>query len=96
MNHWNSVIYQGKGSIVPAARWGHKILKVEEELLLFGGYGGIPEGQGKYLQDIWKFDLHRSSWIPLKTTGSVPEPRSNYTIHYHSANKQVILFGGGT
>lgn len=92
---WNSVICQGNPHLLPPERWGHKLLKVHDYLLLFGGYGGLPEGQGRYLKDLWKFDLINNRWDELVTVGEIPSERSNYTIHFNADREEVILFGGG-
>lgn len=93
--NWQETNIKGSQRDSPKERWGHRLIKVNSSLLLFGGFGGIPEGQGNYLNDLWKFDLVKSTWEPLNTTGDCPEPRSNYTIHFDKVNNQVIMFGGG-
>jgi N-acetylneuraminic acid mutarotase len=63
---------------------------------MFGGYGGVRDGQGYYLDDLWKFDLESYKWEQLTTTGEVPESRSNYTLHLYAPKNEVVMFGGGT
>jgi N-acetylneuraminic acid mutarotase len=79
---WQAVLYGSKNQDVPKERWGHRIVKAGEQLLMFGGYGGIKEGAGSYLNDLWSFSLQTYKWEQLKTEGDLPEARSNYTIHY--------------
>ena len=63
---------------------------------MFGGYGGIREGQGRYLSDCWKFELGGAEWVRLETSGDIPEGRSNYSLHYWGEQKEIVMFGGGS
>lgn len=64
------------------------------QALLFGGFGG-ENSEGRYLDDLWEFNLSTYEWKRLNASGEVPEKRSNYSIHYDGQNDQVVLFGGG-
>jgi N-acetylneuraminic acid mutarotase len=64
------------------------------QALLFGGFGG-EDSEGRYLDDLWEFDLQAYQWRRVNAVGEVPEKRSNYSIHSDSQIDQVVLFGGG-
>ena len=38
---WQTVLDAHKSIEVPKERWGHRIVKAGDQLLMFGGYGGI-------------------------------------------------------
>jgi hypothetical protein len=35
------------------------------------------------------------TWTEHHTTGQIPTPRSNCTIHYDEVHRRIIVFGGG-
>jgi hypothetical protein len=53
---------------------------------MFGGYGG-SRTEGKYLEDMWTFNLKESRWSKVETTGEKPQARSNYTLHFIEATQ---------
>lgn len=93
--HWNEVTYTHGISEAPLERWGHRMVRISQsEALLFGGFGG-EIAEGRYLDDLWLFDLCNAEWRRVEAGGERPEKRSNYTIHHDATNNQVVLFGGG-
>lgn len=60
---WKEATFSPNNQVIPMERWGHKIVKVKNYILLFGGFGGTAEG--KYLNDLWKFDLETYQWSKI-------------------------------
>lgn len=47
------------------------------------------------MNDLWAYDTARMEWQEIKTSGAVPSPRSNSTLHYDAVTERLVLFGGG-
>ena len=62
----------------PCARIGATLAASEdgESLYLFGG----TDSAGKYLNDLYTFDVSSSQWSKVATEGTVPSPRENASI----------------
>nr|XP_033784496.1 rab9 effector protein with kelch motifs-like isoform X1 [Geotrypetes seraphini]XP_033784505.1 rab9 effector protein with kelch motifs-like isoform X1 [Geotrypetes seraphini] len=67
----------------------HSSAVVGENIFLFGGihYGTV-------VADLYIFNTVTCSWIPIKTTGLLPEARSGHTLA--TVGDQIYLFGGCT
>lgn len=48
-----------------------------------------------YMNDLWTFNTLTMEWTEVKTSGQVPNQRSNCSLNYDSVNNRLILFGGG-
>ena len=47
------------------------------------------------MNDLWAFNTITMEWREVHTTGDVPSPRSNCSMHYDQVNQRVVVFGGG-
>ena len=48
-----------------------------------------------YLSDLWAYNIHTNKWREIKTTGTKPEGKSNFTMHFDHVTNQLLIFGGG-
>jgi hypothetical protein len=70
--HWNEVTYSHTNTELPLERWGHRMVRISpSQALLFGGFGG-ETAEGRYLDDLWLFDLGNAEWRRVETTGELP------------------------
>ncbi len=80
----------------PLRRCLHELVydPAADRMIMFGGcssgFGPCPQG------DMWSFDLKSNTWSELKPTGTTPSARSNPSMVYDAANKNIFLFGGKT
>jgi len=72
----------------PAARHGHTMVTVEDEIYLFGG----RSASGVALGDLWTWDRDQETWVELHPSGPGPVPR-----HHHGAaalgSRMFVGFG---
>ena len=47
------------------------------------------------MNDMWTFNSSTLRWTEVKSTGDMPESRSNCTLNYDPDNNRIIVFGGG-
>jgi len=74
------------GNKKPLPRFNHASVTTEDRIIIFGGYGG------RYLNDIWSFDIWTRKWTELKCTGPIPSPRAGHgTI---LVDDVMYVFGG--
>ena len=66
---------------------------VRQRVVLFGGDGARPEGNGRRLSpvDTWEWDGER--WAQVATTG--PGRRGRSAMVYDEKRREMVLFGGG-
>ncbi|XP_029474111.1 acyl-CoA-binding domain-containing protein 6-like [Rhinatrema bivittatum] len=67
----------------------HSSTVVGENIFFFGG-----RQCGTVVEDLYMFNPVSFSWIPVKTTGLLPEARSGHTLA--TVGDQIYLFGGCT
>ena len=73
----------------PSRRRNHASFQFDNDLYIFGG---ISES-GKYLNDLWKFDILQSSWSKMDIAGAVPEARE--LMGYNTMTGYGLLIFGG-
>lgn len=86
--NWSRI--EAKGDI-PVARSGQSVTKAGSMLIMFGG----EDAKGRKLKDLHMFDLKSLMWIPLKTTGAGPSPRSKHVAAIHN-DRFLLIFGGAS
>lgn len=85
---WSKV--EAKGEI-PVARSGQSVTKAGSILLMFGG----EDVKGRKLKDLHMFDLKSLMWLPLRTMGSGPSPRSKHVAALYN-DRYLLIFGGSS
>ncbi|XP_028781443.1 acyl-CoA-binding domain-containing protein 6-like [Neltuma alba] len=83
-------VMESKGNI-PAARWGHTVVRAGSVLILFGG----EDAKKRKLNDLHMFDLKSINWLPLHCTGTAPSSRSNHVAALYD-DKILFIFGGAS
>eukprot|EP00698_Gefionella_okellyi_P004487 TRINITY_DN14125_c0_g1_i1.p1 TRINITY_DN14125_c0_g1~~TRINITY_DN14125_c0_g1_i1.p1 ORF type:complete len:337 (-),score=20.43 TRINITY_DN14125_c0_g1_i1:17-994(-) len=77
----------------PAARGGHTMVFVENQIFMFGGHARAG-GDSTYYGDLWTVDADGNNWGSGKMRGVLPEPRA-----FHTAtaveDKMVVIGGRG-
>ena len=64
------------------------------EMIVFGGFTQLPSNTD--LNDTWALNLSGApQWMQLSPSGSAPQGRGGHTAVYDSANRRMIVFGGG-
>ncbi|KAE8633334.1 hypothetical protein XENTR_v10001847 [Xenopus tropicalis] len=80
---WKKLITTGKA---PSTLW-HSIATVDENIFIFGGMY-----HGTIMDDLSIFNTVSESWVPIKTTGSIPEARMGHA--FATVGQQIYMFGG--
>eukprot|EP00961_Rhodomonas_salina_P297809 3937524-Rhodomonas_salina.1 len=72
-------------------REDHKMVALDEQLYVFGGWSGE-----EYLNDLHRWDLRSLSWTPLSdtTAGLPPSPRAHMGMV--AGEGRVFVYGGWT
>ena len=76
---------------LPPPRIFHSQITTDNNLIFI--YGGI-DNEGKYLNDLWKFNPTNYLWekIPFHEEEDIPKPRSGHSMTFH--NGEIYFFGG--
>jgi Galactose oxidase, central domain len=83
----------------PAARRGHTLCVVDEEIILFGGFGG-SERKSRRLSDAWALDPNSLTWTRIDHESAAgdelpwPAGRADHTCV--GLGRKMVLFGGMT
>ena len=88
----NHIPTPGASSIVPCPRGGHTANLVGDNIVIFGGYGGMGYGRRDF-NDIFRFNISKYEWRkvpPIK--GKVPEPRSGHSSSV--VQGRLFVYGG--
>lgn len=72
-------------------RAGHSACVYKDKIIVYGGQASIKNGF-KFLNDLYSFDPMKYEWKQLKTSGDVPEPRSQHSTVIH--NNLMVVIGG--
>jgi len=83
---WHLVPPKG---VVPAARYGHSAVIVNDTMLVYGGCG--DKNQGAF-GDVYSFSFASGEWKVVDVKGQVPPPRFNHSCVVH--HSQLLVFGG--
>ena len=75
-------------SSIPNKRAYHAIFEYGNSIYIFGG-----SFEGKYFNDMWKFEILTSEWTELKMEGIIPAPRDRML--YESPEGIGLLIMGG-
>jgi leucine-zipper-like transcriptional regulator 1 len=78
--------------VVPPPRSGAASVVVQDQLYIFGGYGG---GTGR-LDDFWSYHFGRGTWAPV-TVRSQIQPgcrENNGVVISDDSSRSIYLFGG--
>ena len=76
---------------LPPPRIFHSQTTTDNNLIFV--YGGI-DNEGKYLNDLWKFNPTNYLWekIPFSDEEDIPKPRSGHSATFY--NGEILFFGG--
>lgn len=91
-----SGLAQSWQSAGPTPRWGHSAIldPVADQMVIFGGQITPFNANSPIdLNDVWRFNKSLA-WIPVKPTGTKPNPRLWHSAVYDSDNSRMIVFGG--
>jgi hypothetical protein len=77
------------GSAVPAARTGHSLVAIRENIFLFGGL--TEKGLSN---ELWVLDLDTLTWSQVPTFGVLPSARKGATLVASENGRKMYLFGG--
>ena len=83
---------KGKHDGVPAARGSHSSAVMNNELVVFGGYGGHGYARQDF-NDLHALDLSTWKWRQCKTHGKGPEVRSGHTASVIQGRWMFIIGG---
>ena len=77
----------------PPERYCHSAVydPAGKQMFIFGGLNNTK----KYLSDIWIFDIQKKEWKEIPSAEEEFPARFSLNAIYDSANKQIIMFGGG-
>ena len=88
-NTWNErTRNRNPGS--PALRYAATTVwdPVNNQLLMFGGYGGV------FYNDLWAYDPVSNSWTQRFPVGGPPVARSGHAAAWDTANNRMLVWGG--
>ena len=77
----------------PTPRSGHRLIAVEDKLVLFGGYTTRPITGGEIKKDVWCYNAHLEAWKRL-TTDDENFPASTASCAVISHASKIYVFGG--
>ncbi|MBL8923199.1 MAG: hypothetical protein JNJ54_30390 [Myxococcaceae bacterium] len=86
-NQWRAMNLAG----APSPRWLHRLAWTGSEVMVFGGYGLMPDGGSENLGDGALYNPVSDSWRPLPASGA-PAPR--HRPEMVRAGDEVIIWGG--
>jgi len=75
-------------NMMPPARFGHSSTLVGDKIVIFGGYDG-----NKTYNDLWVFNIEKTTWIQPKMSGRSPQPRHGHTCVLGEEGG-LVVFGG--
>ena len=78
---WHDMRIQSHFSNYPTPRWAHAWVKAENFMYIFGGF------DGKYLNEIWRFDFQNYTLRNLNWKIPDDLKRSNQTAVYYSNDR---------
>jgi GTPase-activator protein for Ras-like GTPase/BTB/POZ domain/Domain found in Dishevelled, Egl-10, and Pleckstrin (DEP)/Galactose oxidase, central domain/Kelch motif len=96
---------QDAGSLLPAPRYGHTAVFVDDDtMLVFGGYA-FDGRKGQYCNDLWAYSIDAKRWHNIAPSSSAGSPSSTGSspsvappaVTEHSAveyDGQMYVFGG--
>ena len=73
----------------PISRKNHVSWAYNNSIYTFGGISNT----GKYLNDLWRYDISTNMWYRIETTGLIPEPRE-LPGYYFINGSALMIFGG--
>ena len=87
----NIAVLEPNEDDLPCPRIFHSQTTTDNNLIFV--YGGI-DGDGKYLNDLWKFNPTNYLWekIPFNDDENIPRPRSGHSATFY--NGSILFFGG--
>src|SRR5207248_1176022 len=71
---WSMIAQDG----APSPRYRHTATWAGQEMLVWGGSGPSPSGDGVPLDDGGRYDPHTDMWRPVSTVGA-PSPRMGHS-----------------
>jgi N-acetylneuraminic acid mutarotase len=74
------------GVDLPAARSGHSAVWTGQEMIVWGGAGGV------YMNSGGRYTPASDSWAPTSTGAGLPAPRSGHTVVW--TDSRMIVWGG--
>ena len=77
----------------PTPRSGHRLVAVQDTLVLFGGYTHAPITGGEIKKDVWCYNVNLGSWKHV-TTNDEHFPASTASCAVISHNSKIFVFGG--
>eukprot|EP01135_Chromosphaera_perkinsii_P007988 Nk52_evm60s1073 gene=Nk52_evmTU60s1073 len=89
---WKPITYR-TGDLVPAPRSGFQLCVDESFVYLFGGYSRKAD-KGTIHSDIWKFSFDDLKWEKVKSSGTLPSPRTSFGMGTIVGKKRCLMFGG--
>mmetsp|Transcript_10290 Transcript_10290/g.26135 ORF Transcript_10290/g.26135 Transcript_10290/m.26135 type:complete len:786 (+) Transcript_10290:111-2468(+) len=73
----------------PCARSGAQAVVWEGSVWLFGGY---TKKDGEYFNDVYRFDIQKSTWCYMHTLGEPPNKRTDHSVVLYG--NSMYAFGG--
>lgn len=73
----------------PSARTLHTAVISGDIMIIFGG-----NNDRQYFNDVVKYHIGERRWEAVAAAGNLPEPRSQASAVIHTANYEMIIFGG--
>jgi hypothetical protein len=84
---WTELKVRNQG---PPIRRGHSTVTADNFMILFGGC----YMESTCYNDVFYLDMLSDSWIPIKTTGSVPTPRQGHSAVLYGST--MWIYGGSS
>ncbi|MBN2104240.1 T9SS type A sorting domain-containing protein [bacterium] len=84
---WDEITIIGD---IPEPRWGHSIVKMDTEIVVFGG----ADESGLDLGELWKFYKDEDKWERIVPQNNPPPPRKNHSAFIY--DEKMYIFGGSS
>ncbi|CAD8099772.1 unnamed protein product [Paramecium sonneborni] len=86
-NSWSVIITQGQ---IPSARSGAKMVAVDDQLMLFGGY--VQTQSQIYCNDLYRFNIKTNTFIKEIQQNTNPAKRTDHSLVEYCNG--IYIFGG--
>lgn len=77
----------------PSPRAGHSATLIGDQLIVFGGYGGLGYSR-RDLDDLYSLNIKSLEWMKILAKGNPPEKRSGHQAA--AVGKKIFIIGGAS
>mmetsp|Transcript_18316 Transcript_18316/g.18394 ORF Transcript_18316/g.18394 Transcript_18316/m.18394 type:complete len:343 (+) Transcript_18316:96-1124(+) len=83
------IVRNGK---LPSARGGSTVVHADGKIIVFGGHYFEGNGQFKYVDETWLYDINNVAWHNITCSGDIPPPRYGHSAQI--VGSRMFIFGG--